>query len=99
MLAFLRKMSNKLLTCNSKRDIMISRKTNTAVGLKTKGVKMARRLQLTFKFLDTEEQAQLFCDAINKESSHYCRTKYPAHYTPWTSSDQTEHKFIAWYRY
>jgi len=59
---------------------------------------MARRLQLTFDFVDTTEQAQSLCEKRNKESSRYCRRKYPAHYTPWISSDGNEHKFIVWYK-
>lgn len=51
----------------------------------------------TFEFFDTEEQAQAFCDTENKSASPYVRKKYPAHYTPWSSQDGKEHKFIAWY--
>lgn len=55
------------------------------------------KYRTTFDFFDTEEQAQVFCDKENKSASPYVRKKYPAHYTPWSSQDGKEHKFIAWY--
>lgn len=51
----------------------------------------------TFEFFDTEEQAKEFCETKNMNSSYYVRKNYPAHYTPWSSQDGTENKFIAWY--
>ena len=56
---------------------------------------MAHRYRLTFDFHDTAEQAQAFCDRINE--NRYLRKNHPAHFTPWTSRDGSESKFIAWY--
>lgn len=56
---------------------------------------MAKRYRKTFKFFDTEKQAQTFCDTENTNS--YIRKKHAAHYTPWSSQDGTENKFVAWY--
>lgn len=56
---------------------------------------MAKRYRMTFEFFDTKEQAEKFCDEENKD--YYIRKHHPAHYTPWSSSDGTEHKFLAWY--
>ena len=56
---------------------------------------MANRYRLTFTFANTEEQAKIFCDNENKNA--YIRKNHPAHYTPWSSQDETEHKFICWY--
>ena len=56
---------------------------------------MANRYRLTFRFTDTEEQAKAFCDNENKNA--YIRKHHKAHYTPWSSQDGTEHKFICWY--
>ena len=58
---------------------------------------MANRYRLTFKFADTEGQAKAFCDMQNRSYSYYVRKNHPAHYTPWSSQDGTEHKFICWY--
>lgn len=55
------------------------------------------KYRLTFKFFDSEFDAKRFCESENKNNSYYVRKKYPAHYTKWSSLDQTEHKFIAWY--
>ena len=56
-----------------------------------------KRYRKTFEFFDTEEQARAFCDKQNALASIYVRRKYKAHYTPWSSQDGTENKFIAWY--
>lgn len=52
------------------------------------------RTRLTYKLFDTEDAARDFCD---RENRTHPRRKNRAHYTPWSSSDQQEHKFIAWY--
>lgn len=57
------------------------------------------RYKLTFDFFDTAEQAQAFCERENASGTAWKRAKYKAHFTPWTDSKQTEHKFIAWYYY
>lgn len=56
---------------------------------------MAARYKTTFKFFDKEEQAQAFCDSINK--NNYIRKRHPAYCAPWSSQDGTEHKFVVWY--
>lgn len=55
------------------------------------------RYTLTFQFFDTQEQAQAFCDRENASGTAYKRKNKTAHFTPWTSTDKTEHKFIVWY--
>jgi len=54
-----------------------------------------RRYKMTFEFLDTELQAKQFCDKQNQNK--YIKQKHPAHYTPWSSSNGNENKFVAWY--
>ena len=59
-----------------------------------------RRLQLSFTFCETEEQAKAKCAHFDSVSSAYCRKRYPAHYTPWESSSPTDKaRFIVWYRH
>lgn len=55
------------------------------------------RYRQTFQFAETEAEAKAFCDAENRAGSAYKRKKYPASYTPWTSSDGKEQKFVCWY--
>lgn len=57
---------------------------------------MARKFKKWFEFFDTEAEAIAFCDRENRTGSYYKRTHYKAIYTPWTSLDGTEHKYIAW---
>ena len=52
------------------------------------------KTRLTYKFFDIEDAARDFCD---RENRAHPRRKNRAHYTPWSSSDQQEHKYIAWY--
>lgn len=52
------------------------------------------KTRLTFEFFDTEDAARDFCD---RENRAHPRRKNHAHYTPWSSNDQQEHKYIAWY--
>lgn len=56
---------------------------------------MAARYRMTFEFFDTEDQAQVFCNRENTNS--YIRKHHKAHYTPWSSQNGREHKFVAWY--
>ena len=56
---------------------------------------MARRYRTTFEFFDTENQAIAFCSKENQNS--YIKKNHTAHYTPWSSQDGSENKFIAWY--
>ena len=55
---------------------------------------MARRYKRTFKFLDTEIQAQTFCN--NENANSYINNHHKASYTPWSSRDGKENKFVAW---
>lgn len=55
------------------------------------------KYNLTFQFFDTQEQAQVFCDRENASGTAYKRKHKTAHFTPWTSKDKTEHKFVVWY--
>lgn len=56
---------------------------------------MANRYKMTFKFFDTEEQAEKFCN--NENLNNYIRKNHKAHYTPWSSQDGTENKYVACY--
>ena len=58
---------------------------------------MARHYQKTFIFCDTMEEAQVFCNTQNANSTAYMRRKHPAHFTPWSSQDSREKKYICWY--
>lgn len=49
----------------------------------------------TYRFFDTEDQARTFCDSENL--NHYIKKHHTAHYTPWSSIDGKENKFVAWY--
>ena len=51
----------------------------------------------TFKFAKSEEEAQSFCNEINRKSNYYIRKKYPSTYTNWESLDHKEKYFICWY--
>ena len=57
---------------------------------------MKKRYQLNFQFFDSWSEAQAFCDYKNKTATPYCRRRYPAHYTPWTSSNGKQ-KYVALY--
>lgn len=48
--------------------------------------------QRMFRFFDTENEAQSFCHTLNKRRPKTAK----AIYTNW-SSDNGEHKFVAWY--
>jgi hypothetical protein len=69
----------------------------TAISSSLKGEKskMATRYRETFMFFDTEAQAKAFCD--NENLNPYIRKHHAAGYTPWSSHDGTENKYIAWY--
>ena len=53
--------------------------------------------QLTFRFVDSELDAQLLAQHINKQASAYMRKHHPASYSLWVSEDRKEHKFIVWF--
>ncbi len=56
---------------------------------------MAARYKWTFAFCNTEDEAIRLCDREN--SNRYIRKKHPARYTPWSSRDGKENKFVVWY--
>ena len=56
-----------------------------------------RKLEKTFTFVDTEEQAKQLCESIKQEQSYYRRKHHKPSYTSWSSSDQKEHKFVVWH--
>lgn len=53
------------------------------------------RYRKTFRFCETEDEAKRFCESENK--NQYIRKYHPAYYTPWSSQDGKENKFIVWY--
>lgn len=57
---------------------------------------MAKRKQLWFDLVATEDQAKGLTTRINNDYSYYMRKHHPAHYTPWTSSDGKEHAYVVW---
>lgn len=54
-------------------------------------------LRKTFEFVDTEEEAISTCKTIQKHQNSYRKQFHKPSYTPWTSSDGKEHKFVVWY--
>ncbi len=57
---------------------------------------MNRRYNLWYIFADTEAEARAICERENSTGTAYKRKHHPAAYTPWSSADGTEHKFIVW---
>ena len=57
---------------------------------------MKARKQLSFYFVDTEEEAIRSVAGENASMSSHYKKHHPAHYTSWTSPDRTESKFIVW---
>ena len=59
------------------------------------------KARLTFKFCETEEQAQKLCAWKNSGASRsrYMIKKYPAHYMPWESRDGSDsaHWIALWH--
>lgn len=51
-----------------------------------------KKLQLKFEFVDTELRAVAMCSRLNAK-----RKSAKAHYTPWSSPDGKENKFVVWY--
>ena len=56
-----------------------------------------RKYYKTFEFCNTEQEAQTMCENINRTATRHIRMKHPAHYTPWSSTDGKDHKFIVWF--
>jgi hypothetical protein len=51
----------------------------------------------TWQFAETESEARTICARENATGTAYKRRKHPAYYTPWSSTDGHEHKYIVWY--
>lgn len=61
---------------------------------------MKQKIYTGFKFVDTVEQAKRECREYLTTYSRYMKTRYGApSFTPWTSCDRKENKFIVWYVY
>lgn len=58
-----------------------------------------RKYRNTFEFVDTEQEAVKRCAVINSRYTAYMRKNHPASFTPWSSSDGKEQKFIVWSKY
>jgi len=56
-----------------------------------------KKYELRFCFVDTEEEAIQEVFKENSTGTRYKRKNRPAHYTPWSSLDGRENKFIVWY--
>lgn len=57
-----------------------------------------KRYRVTFKFTETKEQAQEFCDKINAGYTYYMRKNHPAHFTPWKDAEgKSSYNFVVWY--
>lgn len=54
-------------------------------------------LRKTFKFVDTEQEAIELCKLIQHNQNSYRKMYHKPSYTPWTSQDGREHKFVVWY--
>ena len=58
-----------------------------------------QKYRLTFTFVDTEYQAQGFCERYNSDLTPYeKRRDYVATYTPWESKEGNK-RFICWHYY
>ena len=55
------------------------------------------KYQYTCDFVDTEEQAIKLSEQIKARQTNYMKRNKPPHYTPWSSTDGKEHKFVVWY--
>ena len=51
----------------------------------------------TFSFVDTESEAIDLVEQIKAAQSRYMNKHHEPHYTPWSSTDGKEHKFVVWY--
>lgn len=54
-------------------------------------------LRKTFEFVDTEEEAIEMCKTIQRNQNSYRKMYHQPNYTPWTSQNRKEHKFVVWY--
>lgn len=53
------------------------------------------KLQRTYNFVKTEDEAIAFCNDFNTKHKGWCRHR--ATYTPWESADGRTHLFVVWY--
>ena len=58
-----------------------------------------KRYYKTFMFVDNECQAKDMCERLVATSNDYVKTHKRPYYTPWTSSNGEEKKFVVWYHY
>lgn len=56
-----------------------------------------RRYTMRCEFVKTEQDAQSRSDYYNSINTPYARKKYPAHFTPWRSTDGSESLYVVWY--
>ena len=56
-----------------------------------------KKYYLSFKFCDTEGDAQTMINSYNAYATRWQKKRYPGHVTEWKSEDGMEHKWIAWY--
>ena len=54
-------------------------------------------LRKTFEFVDSELEAKNLCACIQRNQNSYRKQFHKPHYTPWSSSDGKEHKYVVWY--
>lgn len=54
-------------------------------------------LRETFEFVDTEEEAIEMCKTIQRNQNSYRKMYRKPNYTPWTSQDGKEHKYVVWH--
>ena len=87
------RIDNIAVICYSKNRRYIS----TLEKIEIKEVTTMERWMTNFKIVHTEAEAQTMCDEENATGSYYKRKYHRAHYTPWSSRDNTEHGFIVWY--
>lgn len=58
---------------------------------------MHRTYRKTFEFKKTIEEAQSFCNQINKSYTYYMKKHHPAHFTLWSANDGSFDGFVCWY--
>lgn len=60
---------------------------------------MAKRLKLTFKFFDSKEEANMFCNDLLRSATKYQLRVNKVAQPPqlWKSLDGKEAKYLVWY--
>lgn len=51
----------------------------------------------SFRFCDTETEAQRVLNEYRSSATRWQKKRYPGHMTEWKSKDGRESKWIAWY--